>query len=300
MCPDSFKQREAMISQDLVREVVVRLLRMAVTSLPLDVVRALEEAEQRETSPVARTQLRTILENQACAETALVPMCQDTGIPLFFVQGKCEPAVDLGIREGVARATEEIPLRPNAVHPLTRKNTGDNTGIHMPFVHYFPGNREYLEITVLPKGAGSENMSALRMLNPSDGLKGLKSFVLDTVTSAGGKPCPPTVVGVGVGGSSDMALMLAKKSLLRSLDVPNTDGDLQALEEDLLDAINRLGIGPMGLGGRATSLGVRVEVAHCHTASLPVAVNLQCWAARKASARLFLDGRVEFSKGGFL
>jgi len=288
-----------MISPDLVEEVVVNILRTAVTSLPSDVVSELQKAEAEETDEIARTQISTILENVRRAGETAVPMCQDTGIPLFFVSGRCSSEIEDAIRRGVVRATEEVPLRPNVVHPLTRRNAGNNLGIEMPHVNYSPGPRDYMDITVMPKGAGSENMSALRMLVPSEGIRGVKSFVLDTVVSAGSRPCPPTIVGVGMGGSSDIAMTLAKKALLRPLNVRNPHAELQALEEELLAAINQTGIGPMGLGGKTTSLGVRIEIAYCHTASLPVAVNLQCWAARKASARIFLDGRVKYSTEGF-
>jgi len=288
-----------MIPPDLVEEVVINILRTAVTSLPSDVISALERAEARETDDIARTQLRTIMENVRCAEGTSVPMCQDTGVPLFFVSGSCDADLEKAIRRGVSRATMEVPLRPNAVHPLTRKNAGDNLGIDMPYIHYSPGPSGFVDITVMPKGAGSENMSALRMLTPAEGMKGIKSFVLDTVVNAGGRPCPPTIVGLGIGGSSDIAMGLAKRALLRPLDVRNPYPELQTLEEELLEAINQTGIGPMGLGGRTTSLGVRVDLAYCHTASLPVAVNIQCWSARRASARIFLDSRVVYSKEGF-
>ncbi|MGD0056568.1 MAG: fumarate hydratase [Methanomassiliicoccales archaeon] len=288
-----------MISPELVEQVVVDILRSAVTSLPSDVVSALEKAEAQETDDIARTQLSTILENIRCAEEISVPMCQDTGIPLFFVSGNCDADLEDAIRRGVARGTVEIPLRPNAVHPLTRKNAGNNLGIEMPYIHYSPGPFGFIDITVMPKGAGSENMSALRMFTPAEGTRCVKSFVLDTVVSAGGRPCPPTIVGVGIGGSSDIAMGLAKRALLRPLNVKNPYPELQTFEEEVLEAINETGIGPMGLGGRATSLGVRVGLAHCHTASLPVAVNIQCWSARRASARIFLDGRVVYSKEGF-
>jgi len=288
-----------MIPPDLVEEVVVNILRTAVTSLPSDVISALEKADALETDEIARTQITTILENVRCAGRMSAPMCQDTGIPLFFISGSCSVDIEDAIRRGVARATEEIPLRPNAVHPLTMKNAGNNLGIEIPYVHYSPRPADFMDITVMPKGAGSENMSALRMLVPSEGVRGVKSFVLDTVVSAGGRPCPPTIIGVGIGGTADVAMGLAKRALLRPLNVRNPYPELRVLEEELLEAINQTGIGPMGLGGRTTSLGVRVGIAHCHTASLPVAVNLQCWAARKASARIFLDGRVVYSKEGF-
>jgi fumarate hydratase subunit alpha len=276
-----------------VERAVVDMLKEAVTTLPQDVEEALRAALEEETSEIARTQLRTILDNVEAARARGVPLCQDTGIPVFFLSGRMFGGLEEGIRRGLALATEEIPLRPNAVHPLSRANPGNNLGPGSPRIVYRPTADPFTEITVMPKGAGSENMSALAMLTPAQGVKGIKAFVLDTVARAGGRPCPPTIVGVGIGGTADQAAELAKEALLRPLDVPNDDEQLRALEADLGDALNRLGVGPMGLGGRTTVLGVRCGMAYCHTASLPVAVNLQCWAARKASARVHADGRVE-------
>jgi len=287
-----------MKSTKVLEDVTVNLLKMAVTSLPEDVLEALRLAEREETSEIARTQLRAILANVASADRLALPMCQDTGIPIFFVRGKCLPHLEEGIRRGVSRATSEIPLRPNVVHPLTRHNPGDNLGKGMPYMHIELADLEYTEITVLPKGAGSENMSALAMLTPAQGVKGIKSFVLDTVVRAGGNPCPPTIIGVGIGGSADEALFISKKALLHPLNKENPDPVLAKLEDELKEALNATGIGPMGLGGRTTVLGVRVEEAHCHTASLPVAVTIQCWAGRRASARIMKDGSVTYYKEG--
>ncbi|MCU0861948.1 MAG: fumarate hydratase [Methanomassiliicoccales archaeon] len=235
----------------------------------------------------------------ASADRLMLPMCQDTGIPIFFAKGRCLPHLEEGIRRGVSRATSEIPLRPNVVHPLTRHNPGDNLGKGMPCLHFEPSDLDYTEITVLPKGAGSENMSALAMLTPSQGTKGIRAFVLETVVRAGGNPCPPTIVGLGIGGSADEAMLISKKALLRRLDRENPDPALASLERDLTEALNLTGIGPMGLGGRTTVLGVRAEQASCHTASLPVAVTIQCWAGRRATARIMKDGSVAYSKEGF-
>jgi len=288
-----------MISAQLIEEVVVDLLRKASITIPRDVLRALENSIESETSSVARVQLQAILDNIKMASLCSIPMCQDTGIPLFFIRGDCSLEVLEGIRSGVRRATEEIPLRPNVVHPITRKNPGNNLGERMPHVHFLPSQGDYFEISVMPKGAGSENMSALKMLNPSDGIDGIKEFVLETVVNAGGKPCPPIIVGIGIGGSSDLAMTLAKEALLVPLDKENTDPILSSLEREIYTALNETGIGPMGLGGRTTVLGVKIKMAYCHTASLPVAINLQCWAARKATARIFKDGTILYSLEGF-
>lgn len=288
-----------MRSTKLLEDVTVNLLRTAVTTLPEDVLEALRKAEREETGEIARQQLRTILTNVAAADRLSLPMCQDTGIPLFFVKGKCLSHLEEGIRRGVSRATSEIPLRPNVVHPLTRHNPGDNLGKGMPYAHFEFADLDFTEITVMTKGAGSENMTALAMLTPSQGKNGIKAFVLDTVVRAGGNPCPPIIVGLGIGGSADEALLLSKKAVLGRLDRENKDLDLAKLETELKEALNLTGIGPMGLGGRTTVLGVKAEVAYCHTASLPVAVTLQCWAARRASARIMKDGSVHYSREGF-
>lgn len=260
---------------------LVDLLRKAETGLSDDVVNAIRKAEAREESPVAKSQLQAILKNIEIAETHGVPICQDTGILIIFVElgSEFHAGFDLeaAIREASALATKEIPLRPNAVDPLTRKNSGDNTGNGIPDINWklVPGKQ--LKITVAPKGAGSENMSALRMLNPTE-VEGIKKFVLETVTSAGGMPCPPLTLGIGIGGSFDKAARLAKEALLEPLDSPMSD-----FEKEILEAVNALGIGCMGLGGSTTVLAVHVKTAHCHTASLPVALNIQCWANRHAS-----------------
>ena len=178
-------------------------------------------------------------------------------------------------------------MRANIVHPLSRRNSGDNTGWGTPIVHITSvEGASYTDVTVLPKGAGSENMSALAMLQPSQGISGVKAFVVDVVCRAGGKPCPPVIVGVGVGGTADHCMHLAKKALLRPVGCRNADRHASRLEKEILREVNLLDIGPMGLGGKTTALGVNVELSGCHTASLPVAVNLQCWAARVAKARI--------------
>jgi fumarate hydratase subunit alpha len=185
-------------------------------------------------------------------------------------------------------------LRPNTVNPFTGKNSGDNTGRCVPFIHWNIVPGDVVEITVFPKGGGSENVCALGMIRPGEGVKGLKRFVVDAVMKAGAKPCPPNILGVAVGGGADIAMKLAKAALLRPLDQPNPDPQLAKLEKELYEAANMAGIGPMGLGGKFTVLGVNVEYAHRHPASYPVAVAFQCWAARRASARLHPDGTVEY------
>jgi len=288
-----------MITEEKIKEVVVELLTRASTTLPPDIISALKSAHENEELPAAKMQLKAIIENVDIACKSTKPLCQDTGVPIFYVKlGKVEHGnINKAIIDGVAEATKKIPLRPNAVHPITRKNPGNNVGMNMPYINYKLIDEPYIEITAFPKGAGSENMSALAMLVPSQGIKGIKEFVLNTVMKAGSNPCPPTVIGLGIGGSADIAMKLAKEALLRPITQRHAEPEIAKLEEDLKDALNMLGIGPMGLGGKTTVLGVNAEYAYCHTASLPVAVNVQCWAARRSSCRINADGRLEYEKG---
>jgi fumarate hydratase subunit alpha len=272
---------------------------MAETILPQDIKDALQKAYDTEEDELPKVQLKNILDNIQMAEDQSKPMCQDTGVHIIYVTfGKVEvpgaAELENAIIEGVRAATEKVPLRPNTVHPLTRKNTGDNTGIRMPYINYKNSDNDYLEITVMPKGAGSENMSALGMLLPAQGVKGIKEFALQTLVNAGGKPCPPIIIGMGIGGSADISMKLAKEALLRPVNEHHPDQEIAMLEKDLFEALNTIGIGPMGLGGKTTLLGFNIEYAHCHTASHPVAINIQCWAARRATARIYADGNVEY------
>jgi len=283
--------------EETVKRTVIRLLELAATRLPEDVTVALKHAYDKEDSEVARTQLENMLRNIELANLSKLPMCQDTGLVLFFnEQGRGFPRhldLDSILVEAVREATESIPLRPNAVHPITRTNPGDNVGLGIPQITQTLTDTDYLEITVLLKGAGSENMSRLRMLNPSSGVEGVKKFLVDTVVKSGGKSCPPTILGLGIGGTSDEAMKLAKKAILRPLGRNHSDPVFAELEETLLKAVNDTGIGPMGLGGRTTALGVHIEYAYCHLAGLPVGINVQCYAARRSKARIFKDGNVE-------
>ncbi len=291
-----------MIPNETVTDVVVELLRKASTGSPPDVVDALHEAYEREDDEVPKMQLKAILKNIDVAKEAGLPLCQDTGVHIFFVKGNLRSIPSFSdfedaIRKGVEIATERVPLRPNAVHPITRKNPGNNIGKGIPAINYIPSDDPYIEIIAFPKGAGSENMSFMKMLTPSQGLKGIKEFVLDCVIRSGGKPCTPTVVGVGIGGTSDIAMHIAKESLLRPIGDRHPEKEIAELEDELMKAMNETGIGPMGLGGKTTVLDVHVEYAYCHTASLPVAVNTQCWTGRRARARIYDDGRTEIMEG---
>jgi fumarate hydratase subunit alpha len=266
-----------------VTDAVAALYEDACILLPADVAAALRKARAAEVSPLGREVLDRILENARIAAEDRVPLCQDTGVAVVYLEvganarvagGDLEEAVNKGIRRGTARGA----LRRSVVRdPLDRVNTKDNAPavIHTRIV---PGNK--LRITVVPKGAGSENKSALAMLTPADGPEGVKQFVLSVVESAGGGACPPLVVGVGLGGTMERAAEIAKEALLRPIGARHPRPAIARLETELLKRINELGIGPMGLGGRTTALAVHVESCPCHMASLPVAVNLNCHAAR--------------------
>ncbi|MCS7121324.1 MAG: fumarate hydratase [Archaeoglobaceae archaeon] len=264
-------------------EVVVDLLKKAQTELPEDVVEAIKIAYEQEENEIARKNFEIILKNVEVAKKKKIPICQDTGILAFFLEIGRELCLDFDIKkaiiDGVKKATKEVPLRPNAVHPITRENSNDNTGLFIPYIDLDLVEGDRIKISVLPKGAGSENVSVLKMMLPSDAKK-IKSFIVETVALAGGKPCPPIFVGVGVGGTFDLAAKLAKKALLRNVL------KMDEFEKEVLEAINSLEIGPMGMGGKFTALSVLINYAHCHTASLPVAVNIQCWANRRAEVIL--------------
>ena len=250
--------------------------------LPGDVLDSLQESLDKETHPQAREILGQLLENAQVASTEDLPLCQDTGAAVFFVEmgedcrieGESLKSV---LNRAMVDGYSEGFLRKSICDPFTRKNTGDNTPafIHTELV---PGDD--LTIRFMAKGGGSENMSRCTMLTPAVGWQGIKDFVLQRIKEAGPNPCPPTIVGLGIGGTFDMAPILAKQGLFRPLDTPNPDPDLDSREKELLEEINSLGVGPMGLGGRTTSLGVKIEASPCHIASLPVAVNIQCHSSR--------------------
>jgi fumarate hydratase subunit alpha len=268
-------------TRDITRE-VSRLCREANEKLGEDVLQCFRQARESETSPVGKEILDQLLENARIAREEQVPICQDTGLAVIFLEvgqevhlvgGDLKESVHQGVREGY----REGYLRKSSCHPFTRANTGDNTPAVI-YIDIVPGDR--VKVLVVPKGGGSENMSRLFMLPPSAGLAGVKERVLETVKEAGPNPCPPTIIGVGIGGTFEQAALQAKKSLLRPLGTPNPDPELDGLEKELLASINKLGIGPQGLGGRTTSLAVHVRLLPCHIASLPVAVNVQCHASR--------------------
>ena len=276
------------IDAGLIKKTVAQLCIKANRQLPTDVLEAIINAEKNEPWPEARRILGLLSDNVALAAEKCLPICQDTGMACVFVElGQdvhIEGDLEKAINEGVRLGYDEGLLRKSVVgDPLRRVNTGDNTPALIS-LHLTQGDK--LRIIVMPKGFGSENMSALKMLKPSDGVEGVKKFVLDTVNAAGANPCPPIVVGVGIGGSFDKAAYLAKKALLRPLNEPNKDEYYAGLEKELLDGINATGIGPQGFGGRTTALGLAIETMSTHVAGLPVAVNISCHATRRASAEL--------------
>jgi len=267
-----------------IRELAIR----ANTELGEDVLNCFKESLSREESPTGRDILLRLIENAEIARSEQIPMCQDTGLAVVFVEmgqdvhivgGTLREAIEEGVRQGYS----EGYLRKSACHPFTRQNTGDNTPavIHIDLVA-----GEGFKLIFAPKGGGSENMSRVTMLTPAVGVEGVKEFVVQRVKESGPNPCPPTIVGVGIGGTFEQAALLAKKALLRPLGSDNPDPELDRLEKEWLEEINRLGIGPQGLGGRITSLAVHVNMMPCHIASLPVAVNIQCHAARHKEVEL--------------
>ncbi len=271
-----------------IADTVATLCIQANTQLPADVKAALDAAQAAEPWPLAKTTLGLLQKNLVVAAEQNLPICQDTGMACVFVElgqevhieGNLEDAINEGVRRGYG----EGYLRKSITgDPLKRCNTDDNTPAFLS-LHLVPGDE--VKITVAPKGAGSENMSRLAMLKPADGVEGVKNFILDTVRQAGSNPCPPIVLGVGIGGSFDKCAYLAKKALLRPLDEPNADPYYAALERQLLDEINAMGIGPQGFGGKTTCLGVSIEKMATHVACLPVAVNISCHVTRRASAKL--------------
>jgi fumarate hydratase subunit alpha len=270
------------IHVDEIRDNVAQICIDAAYNLSEDVLTAFDRAIETETSPAAREIIELLKENARIAKDEHIPICQDTGIAIFFVEIGQDLRIKNGfivdaINEGVRKGYKEGYLRKSVVDPITRKNTGDNTPA-IVYTELVPGDK--LKISFMPKGAGSENMSVIRMLRPTDGVEGIRNFVLECVQKAGANPCPPVVIGVGIGGSFEKAALLAKKALLRPVGSPNPKLEFASLEETLLKTVNKTGIGPEGFGGKVTAMAVHVESFPCHIASLPVAVNINCHAAR--------------------
>jgi tartrate/fumarate subfamily iron-sulfur-dependent hydro-lyase alpha chain len=277
--------------EEACKELYVRSLK----DLPPDIRAAVQRAYDKETYETGKQILSTILQNIDVADEQQMLICQDTGIPVFFVKIGRNVRFDgvrleEAIREGTKRATLEHPLRSSVCNTITRKNTGTATGKKVPVLHWEFVEGSAIELLALPKGSGSENMSYLKMLYPAEGLDGVKKFIIDCVVGSGANPCPPTLVGVGLGGTADLCTALAKKAAAREIGKPNPDPMIAALEEELLEAINLTGIGPNGLGGASTALAVHIETADTHITMNPVAVNMMCWPARRARAT-FEEGK---------
>jgi fumarate hydratase subunit alpha len=278
--------------EEAARELYIRALKI----LPPDVKEGFARLAAGETDATARKVLATMITNITVAEATENLLCQDTGIPIYNVTiGRGVEVVgtelQLAIRKGCERATREHPLRSSIVHPITRKNEQTSCGPGVPAIHFaFSDAPETLVIEMIPKGSGSENNSWLKMAVPADGVNAIKAFVIDCVLDAGGKTCPPTIIGVGIGGTSDLCMALAKRAATRALGTSCPDAEGAALEASLTKAVNGLGVGPQGLGGDSTAFAVHVEVAATHITMNPVAVNMQCHSARRASASFTAAG----------
>jgi fumarate hydratase subunit alpha/L(+)-tartrate dehydratase alpha subunit len=278
--------------EEAAKELYIRALKM----LPPDIKGGFARLTETETMPRAQNILATMVKNIAVAEENENLLCQDTGVPIYNVTIGHGVEVDgwdlkAAIRKGCERATREHPLRSSVVHPLTRKNEHTSCGIEVPVIHIdFSDRPDELTLQMIPKGSGSENNSFLKMAIPAEGIDAIKEFVVDCVINAGGKTCPPTIVGVGIGGTSDLCVALAKRAAVRPLGSTCADPDGAKLERELSEAVNRLGVGPQGLGGDSTAFAVHIELAATHITMNPVAVNMQCHSARRASATFTPDG----------
>ncbi|MFH2112866.1 MAG: fumarate hydratase [Candidatus Bathyarchaeota archaeon] len=288
--------------EKIVEDTAVELLRIAATELPVEYAEEMRRLMGETEGEVGKSQMRSILENVDIAREGSLPMCQDTGVVAFMLKLGDGFPLRSGIKDvlvkATRRATEEIPIRPNAVD-MFKGNTGDNVGLrgHVPIIYIdlVPGDK--LELTAMPKGGGSSNVANHRMLKPGLGLKGVKQFVVEAVAQAGSLGCPPYFVGVGVGGGEDYVMKLAKEALLKPFKVRSSDPEIAAIEKELLTKLNELGIGAMGLGEGPSVLDVHVELAARHPASLPVGVVISCWALRHAKAVISSDGSVQVIKG---
>ncbi|HZZ44660.1 MAG TPA: fumarate hydratase [Tepidisphaeraceae bacterium] len=288
---------------DTIEDVAKQLYINALTNIPQDVRKALarsKDAEVAAGNQTASKVMLTVLENVKLADEKDMMVCQDTGLPIYKCVIGTDRHIDIvemkkRLKIGAERATKDYPLRSSSVHPITRKNTQTNTGQGLPIIKldFVPGDG--LEITMSPKGSGSENMSFLKMLLPSDGVKGIYRYVLDCVFNSGGNPCPPVILGIGLGGTSDVAAGLAKEaSCFRKIGTVNPDPVIAKMEKELLDLVNQTGIGPQGLGGATTAMAVHIEWAHTHISQNPVAVNMQCWRGERATATIDVDGNVKY------
>jgi tartrate/fumarate subfamily iron-sulfur-dependent hydro-lyase alpha chain len=278
--------------EEAAKELYIRALKV----LPPDIKSGFDRLSQSETGPTAQRILATMMTNIRVAEDTANLLCQDTGVPIYNLTIGRGVEVDghalkQALRRGCERATREHPLRSSIVHPLTRRNEQTSCGKEVPVIHIdFSETPDRLEIEMIPKGSGSENNSFLKMAVPAEGIDAIKTFFVDCVLGAGGKTCPPTIVGVGLGGTSDLAVLLAKRAATRPLGSVCDDAQGAALERQLSAAVNQLGVGPQGLGGDSTAFAVHIELAATHITMNPIAVNMQCHSARRARASFTPDG----------
>jgi tartrate/fumarate subfamily iron-sulfur-dependent hydro-lyase alpha chain len=278
------------VTPEAVEEAAKNLYIRALKVLPTDIHDGFARIARSETQPTAKRLIDTMITNIAVAQDTDNLLCQDTGVPIYHLRIGRDVQVDgfalkQAVRRGCERATREYPFRSSVVHPLTRRNEQSSCGIEVPVIHVdFVDTPGVLELEMVPKGSGSENNSFLKMAIPAEGIDAIKTFVVDCVLAAGGKTCPPTIVGVGLGGTSDLAVALAKRAATRALGSVCSDPDGAALEAQLSQAVNQLGVGPQGLGGDSTAFAVHIELAATHITMNPIAVNMQCHSARRARA----------------
>lgn len=284
------------IVQEAAKQTYIR----ALCELPPDVRVALQKAYARETNPTARAVFEAMFKAIDIADTNKTLLCQDTGLPIYKVSiGSRFPWNGAAIKEclynGAKQATQDFPFRSSSTHDITRVNPQTSVGIGLPVIYWdFMQDSDCLDILMVPKGSGSENMSKMQMFYPAHGIKAVKKFILDTVVESGANPCPPGIIGVGLGGTSDLVMRLAKDAICRPVGQRNPDPMLAEMEVELEDAINATGRGPMGLGGDVSCLAVHIEMAYTHITQNPVAVNTQCWPARRSRARITPDGTVSY------
>jgi len=275
------------------------------TTISPDVKYLLKKAYAEETTDSAKEMVKTLLRNVEMAEKQKKPVCQSPGFPTVYIRyGKCANIEELTdvLKQVISNITKEGFLRPSMVHPLTRKNTGDNSGAGVPNIELeYDSALSFVELVISFKGCGAELGNAVKIFTPAqigENAKGIKEFVIDTVIKAGGKPCPPFALGIGSGGQMDVAAKLSRRAVsTRKWTDHNPDPDLAAMEEELLDKINQLGIGPGGIGGKSTALAVKIGMSYTHTAICPVALNFHCWVARRAGMRIYPDGKIQYLFG---
>lgn len=283
-----------------VEEAAKELYIRALCDLPPDVREALKKASERETQPTAKEVFKAIFKTIEIADKNKTLICQDTGLPIYMVKiGSRFPwngyEIKTRLKKGAKRATLEFPFRGSSTHPLTRVNPQTSVGEGLPVIYFdYTKDEDYLDILMVPKGSGSENMSSMKMFYPAHGIEALKKFVVDTVFESGANPCPPGIIGVGIGGTADLVMRLAKEAIVRPVGQRHPDPEVAKMEEALEEAINAMGRGPMGLGGDISTLAVHIETAYTHITQNPIAVNTQCWPARRSKARIYPDGRITY------